>query len=312
MGNGISGTDVPTLKLQIDDLMDAATLLKKITEVEDPLYAVYGTSGGYPITEPIPNYNKSAGDMELRSKKVNARIIIGRDKPGSDISGAPGTGTGCIDLVVGLSGNQPKMVNEEGKETTTNRSTALDSARIYITQRAKDIDSEEYFNLASGKYGVKSGRNKSAIVIKADSVRAISRYGIKLVTGTDSFDGGSGKNISAVVGGIDLIAGNNAADLQPMVKANDLEYTLDQMLKLISDLHSVVAYVINLIVSIGKTMLAGPAAALTAAELASTVSQLVIQVTNLSLQEKNLASVKNSYKNPMFEGYFKSHHCRVN
>lgn len=300
--------NVPTLKLQIDDLMDQATQMRQITEVLDPLYQIRATSGAYPITEPIPTYNASQGDKEIASTKVNARIIIGRDKPGSDVSGAEGTGTGCIDLIAGLSGNQPKMVDAEGNAVVANRSTALDAARIYISQRAKNIDGEEYFNLA----GDPGDTNSSAIVLKADNVRLVSRKGIKIVTGTDTFDGGSGKNISSLIGGIDLIAGNNSMDLQPIVKGDDLEHTIDNLIKLIKDLHGTVAATINIISSVGKTLVAGPAAALSIAEMKNVVVQLLVQTKNLSLQEKNLAAVKNSYKNPMYEGYFKSQYCRAN
>ena len=288
--------------------MNQATQLQKITEELDPLYQIRATSGAYPITEPIPTYNASQGDKEIASTKVNARIIIGRDKPGSDVSGAQGTGTGCIDLIVGLSGNQPKMVDAEGNAVVTNRSAALDAARIYISQRAKNIDGEEYFNLA----GEMGDNESSAIVLKADHVRLVSRKSFKIVTGTDTFDGGSGKNISSAIGRIDLIAGNNAMDLQPIVKGDDLEFTIDNLVKLIGDLHGTVAATINIITSVGKTLLAGPAAALSIAEMKNVVSQLVVQTTNLSLQEKNLAAVKNSYKNPIYEGYFKSLHCRTN
>ena len=101
-------------------------------------------------------------------------------------------------------------------------------------------------------------------------------------------------------------------DLQPIVKGDDLEYTIDNLIKLIKDLHGTVAATINIISSVGKTLVAGPAAALSIAEMKNVVVQLLVQTKNLSLQEKNLAAVKNSYKNPMYEGYFKSQYCRAN
>ena len=66
----------------------------------------------------------------------------------------------------------------------TDKSPELDSARIYISQRT-DVD--DNFILPEGNVG--SSRNKSAVAVKADAVRLIARDGIKLVTGTDVYDG---------------------------------------------------------------------------------------------------------------------------
>tara|TARA_Y100000310_G_C20320895_1_gene640696 strand:- start:9 stop:671 length:663 start_codon:yes stop_codon:yes gene_type:complete len=100
------------------------------------------------------------------------------------------------------------------------------AATVYITQRA-DID--DYFDISCGE-----GIDSSAIAIKADEVRLVARGVIKLVTGTDARK--SGMNSAAKTGGIELIAGNDCARLQPMVLGNNLRECLNVLQKNILDL----------------------------------------------------------------------------
>ena len=130
-----------------------------------------------------------------------------------------------------------KNTDADGEPVVTNKNPDLDSARIYISQRARDIDSEEYFSLAEGQVGFVE--QSSAIAIKADSVRLIGRQGIKLVTG-DSYSGGSGFWIGDNTQGIDLIAGNDDEDLQPLVKGNDLAKVLDRIINLLTELEGAI------------------------------------------------------------------------
>ena len=116
-----------------------------------------------------------------------------------------------------------------------------DAARIYISQRT-DID--DYFDICDGSVGRSFA--DSAIGMKADSIRIMSRKGIKLITqenppGRNSVDGKMD-----VVYGIDLIAGNRDADdagklrggvpfpehpyLQPIPKGLNLEDCLSYMM----------------------------------------------------------------------------------
>ena len=85
---------------------------------------------------------------------------------------------------------------------------------MYITQKAIDID--EYLEIADrssdGKsHGINAphedNQNKSAIAIKADQVRIVSRQAMKLVSGTD-FQDSIGGDLPSYPGGIDLIGGN--------------------------------------------------------------------------------------------------------
>ena len=259
-----------------------------------------------------PTYNIAESENVIQSKEGSI-IILGRDRPGSITSGTgagPNTNVSCIDIIAGLSGPLKRETNNKGDRVATNKSTELDSARIYITERAKDIDSKEYFNLARGNVGYLT--NRSAIAIKADSVRVIGREGIKLVTSSDTRNGASGLFIGDNVQGVDIIAGNDDSDLQPMVKGDDLAKVLDSLLELIQDVHSSVSFQTEMqLATIGS--LSDPTGA-NAAKLTSLMSRLPAEVSNLACQERNFAFHKMNYsdKNPFAKYNFRSKYNHVN
>ena len=203
--------------------------------------------GNTPMIEAKPRLNTAKNEKSI-SGEVNAFIILGKDKPGGKNTGwgADGKKSGAarIDLVAGLSGVTAKETDENNNEVATDPNTNLDAARIYITQQAKDIDSEEYFSLADGKVG--KVMNESAIVVKADSVRLVGRKGIKIVTGSDKYSGGSGFWVGDDIPGIDLIAGNNDSNLQPMVKGEDLRQAILAMEELRYELFEFIVFILKL------------------------------------------------------------------
>ena len=187
--------------------------------------------------EPVPGYIETTAE-NVTSNNHNAWIILGRDRFGSTRSGygaltaPPGAKTGAIDLVVGLGAPKPiGKVNDQIVKVDKNFMN--DSARIYISQKA-DID--RYFNLKKGKVGMSTTR--SAVGIKADQVRIIAREGIKLVTGTD-LKNSLGGDLTSITG-IDLIAGNNDSDMQPIVKGKNLMEALERILHHIEKLNGIV------------------------------------------------------------------------
>lgn len=203
--------------------------------------------GNTSMIEAKPKLNL-ADNEKVITGEVNAFITMGKDKPGGKDTGwgalGKKSGAAKIDLIAGLSGVTAKETNPQGEKVATDPNTSLDAARIYITQQAKDIDSEEYFHLADGKVG--KVINESAIVIKADSVRLIGRRGIKIVTGSDKYSGGSGFWVGDDIPGIDLIAGNNDKDLQPMVKGNDLQKAILALHELNEDLFEYVNFLFRI------------------------------------------------------------------
>jgi len=264
----------------------------------------------------------------------NTFIIMGRDRPGSHESGTgagPTTHCGCIDIIAGLNGVLARETTEQDAPTQwrdglapelgaavkvkeqvkSNKSTELDAARIYLTQRANNIDGPEYFNLANGKVGAK--KNQSACVIKADAVRLIGRNGIKLVTSSDVYSGGMGELIKNRIRGIDLIAGNNDKDMQPLVKGNNLKYVLDSELELIEDLHSSVFYLFSLLVYFMLSMF--DPSGIAASRLTSQLRSLPQEYINLFTQEMNFVIHQFNYdseKNPFAHYNFNSRYNHTN
>jgi len=171
------------------------------------------------------------GDEYIVSNS-NSHIVLGSDRP-SHVASGYGIYTGessTIDIVCGRAGS---YVDAQGNKHYVDNNIPKDAARIYVSELT-DIDRN--FFLAEGNVGTSDGR--SAIGIKADSVRMMSRYGIKLVTKVDGLD--SLGNLVGVTRGIDLIAGNNDAGLQPMVKGDNLKKLLITMLEEINELANLV------------------------------------------------------------------------
>lgn len=193
------------------------------------------------VVEVNPNYNST--DAETVTKGLhNAFIIMGRDRPRgieSGYGGVGGTQCGTIDIVAGLGGALAKQVDENDDIVFTDKSPELDSARIYLSQRT-DID--DNFNLPEGFVG--QAKAKSAVAVKADAVRIIGRDGIKLVTGTDVYDG-QGVRID-IQQGIDLIAGNNDEDLQPLVKGDNLGEALQEIIDLVADMNGITTSLVQM------------------------------------------------------------------
>jgi hypothetical protein len=261
---------------------------------------------------PNPTFNDRPAETIVRGKE-NTYIIMGRDRPRSETSGEgakPVMNVGCIQIIAGLGGMTAAEVNQRGERVVMNPSPHLDSAKIYISQHATDIDSKEYFHLAKGNVGHLKGR--SAIAIKADSVRLIGREGIKIVTSSDTRSGASGLNIGDNIQGVDIIAGNDDAGLQPMVKGDDLAHILDNLLELIKDTHNSAAFALEL----QTTQIAANVdpSGLAAAKLQFLLLQLPIQIMNLSCQQKNFAFHKMNYSsaNPFAKYNFRSKYNHVN
>lgn len=177
--------------------------------------------GGAKIMEPNPRFIQTETENVLTCAS-NANIVLGRDRPGSRLSGYGGSGdTHCasIDMVAGRMANLATTATADGDPVSADPNFKLDAARIHISQKT-DVDAN--FGLADGNVGNASA--KSAIGLKADGVRIVAREGIKLVTKTDkkNSQGGPVDQIS----GIDLIAGNDDEHLQPIPLGTNLEESL--------------------------------------------------------------------------------------
>ena len=192
-----------------------------------------GIAGSY---KPFNKVSRKKSDVEelITSKSSNSYIMLGKDRPSSIASGESGAGSDncdAIDIVAGpMDDAATEYLNDGTVVLNVNPNFAKDAARIYITQKG-NIDA--YFGLADGIQGenkrVGTSVGKSAIALKADHLRFISRESIKLVSsGTDAVD---------LNGGIHLIAGNEEESLEPMVLGNKLvNYIDNNLIKTLSDI----------------------------------------------------------------------------
>jgi hypothetical protein len=186
--------------------------------------------------EAVPNFISAPSETVFGGTNVNAFIVIGKDRPGNIYSGHGGIGdTQCatIDLVAGRISAIPVQY-EKDERLYVHSNFKLDAARIYISQMT-DVD--DNFVLVDGFIG--NSKNKSAIAIKADSVRVIGREGIKLVTKTDELLSSGELQYSNV--GVDIIANNDDTFLQPMVLGDNLTSCLKEIIEEIDKLQNRIA-----------------------------------------------------------------------
>ena len=212
----------------ITNLVESAKDLAK----RNPAAGLDGTG----LVESLPLYNRADGEKVFKNKN-NAWIVLGRDRPSGKPSGYGGAGNdkcGSIDLVVG------RMANSEAGQKSNlfvDPSMAGDAARIYISQKT-DIDKN--FNLAEGSVGLSVGR--SAIGIKADSIRIVARQGIKIISSMpEDISTARGEGGPKSIYGIDLLSGNSDEEgfLQPIPKGDNLQEALNEMVDAIEDTNKI-------------------------------------------------------------------------
>lgn len=182
--------------------------------------------GGAEKVEPIPQFVTSPCE-KVYSGKNNTWIVLGRDRPGSVGSGFGGSGdsgAGSIDICVGRASKEARKTSPDGTPLFVDNDFKADAARIYISQKT-EIDRN--FGIVPGFQG--NARPRSGIGLKADLIRIVARENIKLVTRTDDRNSQDGR--IGMIGGIDLIAGNDDTKLQPLVLGKNLRELLLYMLE---------------------------------------------------------------------------------
>ena len=192
---------------------------------------VAGT-GGDMCFEPTPVRFKTPREKEI--KNPNCSIVLGAQRsgaPGTDFGGQGHMGVGMIDLTAGLGSFVAKR-EVDGKPVEMNPDPIIDAARCLISQKC---NADEIFKLA--------GRNvkyQSAVALKADSCRIVSRGGgVKITTSGDERNSRGGKEIS--VAGVVLNAGNAPKELlQPIPRGANLRDALNSLIDKVNDLNGVV------------------------------------------------------------------------
>ena len=199
---------------------------------------------GEELNEPVPEILSYAGDWH-REGKNNSGIIAGRDEH-YRLRGH--TKSGAIYMYAGRSPhNIATEINDgilESGWSNTNlkkpNNLIQDAAYLYLSQKS---DPSPLLRVAEGTYGKRKGvkyprLGLSLAAIKADDVVIMAREtGIRLITGTDRKNSKGGDILGKF--GIDLIAGNDDSDLQPLVKGDNLLLYLKGLSKAVDELHAV-------------------------------------------------------------------------
>jgi hypothetical protein len=207
--------------------------------------------GGARLIEPVPDPIYYPGDAYMKGEN-NAGIICSRD----ELYRFRGhTNSGAVYIYAGRNGSSKgedtgidNFTNPELTKKPVPNNLITDSAYIYISQKA-DVDSLYKYKVARGTYskvispllpkGERETRKGISLAsIKADDIVLMSRTsGIRLITGTDKKNSKGGDQNSKF--GIDLIAGNDDSDLQPLVKGDNLVKYLTGLSKTVDELRSV-------------------------------------------------------------------------
>jgi len=310
------------------------------------LSMIAGTAG----EEPVPAFIQTSTEKVLKNDH-NAWIVLGRDRTAGRTSGYGGRGdtqAATIDIVVGRQSANATSYSKkkEGKGEVTvhklwaNPDFKKDAARIYISQKT-DVDAN--FGLSAGQIGsnpsidmankvvsdnaVAAFTNytpvpRSAIALKADGIRLIAREGIKLVTRTDTQNSQGGR-IQGIQG-VDIIAGNDDEDLQPMVKGENLALALERLANHVDGLTGIVDSLclhqnsLNYAIThhfhfspfFGKRTTVSPNVQF--AGMKASVEMLSQDKRSFGMVKTNLASWRLKYLNPTGKFYINSRYNNVN
>jgi len=273
-----------------------------------------GGIGGSTILEPVPGFNEVSSEHVI-SNKHNAYVVLGRDRPGSRLSGYGGRGdTHCasIDLVAGRLGHLSRSETDDGDKIFADPNFKVDAARIYISQKT-DVDKN--FQLAKGTFP--EADTRSAIALKADGVRIIAREGIKLITSPDDLNS-QGSKVSKAAYGINLIAGNDDSALQPIPKGDNL---VDGLTKIVEHIDAVAGILDAFLMSQIKFNTAlgahvhlspffgiptAPSLLASGASIMSNTEKLALIKSSLISEKLNLVTFKVNYLTPIGKNYINS------
>ena len=163
-------------------------------------------------------------------------------------------------------GSQYDSPDDNEEMVYTDGNVFADAAKIYMSART-DVDRN--FKLKSSQLGNFSTR--SAIAVKADAVRIISRdAGIKLIAGGTDAINSQGKEVAGTRVGISLNAGNVPdSQMYKLVKGEKLVEYLKNLSETISQLNSAVGQIAQALIVAGGNLAVIPFTAPAGAALAS-------------------------------------------
>lgn len=193
--------------------------------------AVSGQGGGLNVVAQSVSLTRSPDEKQFKGPN-NTHICMAADRPGEQgTTGYESTPElaplGCGEIWL-CSGASHSIKNKEARDANGalllfERNNNLDASTVTISA-CTDVDNA--YNLADGSFG--NSKGSAAICLKTDDFRCVARQSMKFITHTDKKNSNGG-DIDGSISGIDLIAGNDDKDLQPMVKGNNLAAALEGM-----------------------------------------------------------------------------------
>tara|TARA_R100000426_G_scaffold58175_2_gene41348 strand:+ start:675 stop:1649 length:975 start_codon:yes stop_codon:yes gene_type:complete len=179
------------------------------------------------------NVTQVSSDSEKKFGKGGTNITIGPDQPAEIGTGAPAAeGEQSMRITVGASkGLKVKSPESaDGVALQANKNPNLDATTIYASSGGSSA--RENFGLSAGAAGKTKGAH---VAIKSTDVAIAARNSIVLTTRTDTHNE-NGQPVAASINGIELMAGNDDSDLQPIVKGSNLVDAMTDMAKQIQAL----------------------------------------------------------------------------
>ena len=178
--------------------------------------------------DPYPTYNRAPNETIIGQGHHNAIIVAGQDRPAGKMTGYGGRGdthAGRLHMIVGRMGHLAASVvtNSPPEKIIADPDFKSDAATLYMSQKT-DVD--ENFRL-SGPSG-RNAKTRSAIALKADCLRFVSREDTNIHCGVDEVSS-QGNKINTRSYGINLIANNDAEGLEPLVKGHCLVSALQSI-----------------------------------------------------------------------------------
>ncbi len=199
--------------------------------IPNGVFAKLGINGKSSYRE-LPTFNPIGSSKILN--KNNSFINLGKDAPGGPGTGysALGTPASSVDIVCGRLTSLPSV--SKNSSLYINDNFMYDAARLYICETT---DLEDNFSMPSGDNIRQTAR--SGIGAQADVIAFKGKSGIKLTTGQYGERNSKGGKIRTG-SGIELIAGTNVKNLQPMVLGDNMEKALKTIMKRIDVLSDII------------------------------------------------------------------------
>lgn len=211
---------------------------------------------------------------------------------------------------------------------TNHPAVVMDASRIYISQMT-DVDEnfdikKNIFPKSSIKLNTKARTPCSAIMIKSDKVRMHARQDIKIVTGGENEKINSQGNEITKVGGIHLIAGNQASSQQPIPRGNNLSIAIKELSDKIDELAGIVYSFADSQMKYNRTlgdhyhqspfygMATSPSITAAPHSIETVLSQFTRVTTQISNLKDNIGTFQSKYLNSGAKNYINSKYNTTN